>query len=68
MVQTETLVTYRKKLIEVALPLEAINKASDSVRTIRHDRSGAPRRRWVQRRAWLRLVRRREVWVWQTQS
>jgi len=29
-------VTYRKKLIEVALPLEAINKASAREKSIRH--------------------------------
>jgi putative DNA methylase len=28
--------TYRKKLIEVALPLEAINKASAREKSIRH--------------------------------
>ena len=27
---------YRKKLIEVALPLEAINEASDREKSIRH--------------------------------
>jgi len=31
---------YRKKLIEVALPLEAINKASAREKSIRHGRVG----------------------------
>jgi adenine-specific DNA methylase len=34
--------TYRKKLIEVALPLDAINKASAREKSIRH---GHPRKR-----------------------
>jgi len=32
---------YRKKLIEVALPLDVINKASAREKSIRHDRPSA---------------------------
>ena len=41
--------TYRKKLIEVALPLEAINIASAREKSIRHGRQST-HQRWRVRR------------------
>ncbi|PIS35960.1 MAG: hypothetical protein COT35_13610 [Nitrospirae bacterium CG08_land_8_20_14_0_20_52_24] len=39
--------THGKKLIEVALPLEAINKASDREKAIRHGHLSTLRLWWV---------------------
>jgi putative DNA methylase len=39
--------TYRKKLIEVALPLDAINAASAREKPIRHDHPSTIRREMV---------------------
>jgi len=40
---------YRKKLIEVALPLEAINKASAREKSIRHRHPSTLHLWWVRR-------------------
>lgn len=40
---------YRKKLIEVALPLEAINKASAREKSIRHGHPSTPHLWWARR-------------------
>ncbi len=39
--------TYRKKLIEVALPREAMNIASAREKSIRHGHSSTPHRWWA---------------------
>jgi putative DNA methylase len=39
--------TYRKKLIEVALPLEAINMESAREKSIRHGHLGTLRLWWI---------------------
>jgi hypothetical protein len=41
--------TYRKKLIEVALPLEAINKESAQEKSIRHGHPSTLHLWWVRR-------------------
>src|SRR6266487_2251824 len=41
--------TYRKKLIEVALPLEAINKASAREKSIRHGHPSSLHLWWARR-------------------
>ena len=41
--------TYRKKLIEVALPLEAINKASAREKSIRHGHPSTLHLWWARR-------------------
>ncbi len=41
--------TYRKKLIEVALPLEAINKASAREKSIRHGHPSTFHLWWARR-------------------
>src|SRR5499425_246737 len=43
------LMTYRKKLIEVALPLEAINKASAREKSIRHGHPSTLHLWWARR-------------------
>jgi hypothetical protein len=42
---------YRKKLIEVALPLEAINKAAAREESIRHGHPSTPHQGWARRSA-----------------
>jgi len=41
--------TYKKKLIEVALPLDAINKASAREKSIRHGHPSNLHRWWARR-------------------
>jgi putative DNA methylase len=41
--------TYKKKLIEVALPLDAINKASARERSIRHGHPSTLHLWWARR-------------------
>jgi putative DNA methylase len=43
--------TVRKKLIEVALPLDAINKESAREKSIRYGHPGTLRLRWARRPA-----------------
>lgn len=45
--ETGSMTTHGKKLIEVALPLEAINKASDREKAIRHGHLSTLRLWWV---------------------
>ena len=45
----DTMTTYRKKLIEVALPLDAINKASAREKSIRHGHPSTLHLWWARR-------------------
>jgi hypothetical protein len=53
--------TYRKKLIEVALPLEAINKEATREKSIRHGHPSTLRLWWARQPRYICRPFRREL-------